>query len=636
MSRLSSSLSVVLLAWISTSFGLAADHPPLAKTPFNADQAKELQEQWAKHVDEPLVCTNSIGMKLTLIPPGEFMMGSTEEQMRQDVEDAKGGKWYVGVASGRSIELPPHRVRITKPFYMGSTEVTVGQFRQFAEASDYKTEAERGLAYGQPANRKLRTWRKTFYKQADDHPVLQLCLRDCREFCKWLGEKEGREYHVPTEAQWEYACRAGTSAPWYFAKDNDEYEKVVGEYAWMSWDRKKTPSPVPVGKRKPNAFGLYDMHGNVWEYVDDWYHEFYYKESPLNDPTGPATFNEMRDGRVMIRGGSFDWADSGARSAIRMRIRQDSNQHPHMGFRVAMRIKGVKGVPPAIDTRPAVREDSDPASVETRDPVEAQQAAATDERPKELKVDLGGDASMDFVLVPPGTFLMGSASGLRDERPLHKVSISKPFYIGKYEVTQGQWEAVLGQDERLAKAKKNPRLAKAVGPDKSMNGLSWNECQKFVAALCKKAPGHRFRLPTEAEWEYACRAGSKTEYYFGDDAAALDQYAKFCADDALPLRERETLDMTAGTKKPNTWGLFDMHGSMWEWCADWYGDGYYAESPVSDPQGPDAGLLHVLRGGSWFRYGKYARSAYRHRGHPDATSSDFGFRIVIAVSARQP
>jgi len=241
MGRRSSSLCVVLFAWISTSVVLAADQPPLAKAPFDADHAKEVQEQWAKHIDEPLVCTNSIGMKLTLIPPGEFMMGSTEKQMRQEVEDAKGGQWYVGVASGRSIELPAHRVRITKPFYMGSAEVTVGQFRQFAKASGYKTEAERGWAYGQPANRKLRTWHATFYKQADDHPVWQLCLRDCREFCEWRGEKEGREYHVPTEAQWEYTCRAGTDTPWHFAKDNDEYEKVVGEYAWMSWDRKETP-----------------------------------------------------------------------------------------------------------------------------------------------------------------------------------------------------------------------------------------------------------------------------------------------------------------------------------------------------------------------------------------------------------
>ncbi len=116
MGRLSSSLSAVLLAWISTSFALAADQPPLAKAPFDADQAKEFQEQWAEHIDRPSVHTNSIGMKLTVIPPGEFMMGTTEEQMRQEVEDAKGGKWYVGIASGRSIELPAHRVRITEPF----------------------------------------------------------------------------------------------------------------------------------------------------------------------------------------------------------------------------------------------------------------------------------------------------------------------------------------------------------------------------------------------------------------------------------------------------------------------------------------------------------------------------------------
>jgi formylglycine-generating enzyme required for sulfatase activity len=619
---------VINLDDASTARHVSSNDSQVAKAPFSAERAKELQQHWAKENNAPVVETNSIGMKLTLIPPGEFMMGSTEEKLRAAAESNTESKWYQSVLSGGKIELPSHRVRITKPFYMGSTEVTVAQFREFADATGYKTEAERGLAYGQPANRKLRTWRETFYKQADDHPVLQLCQRDCNEFCKWLSKKEGREYHVPTEAQWEYACRAGTNTLWHFADDYDEYEKVAGEYAWASWDRKKTPHPIPVGQKKPNAFGLYDMHGNVWEYVADWYHEFYFKESPINDPTGPKSFNEMRDGRVMIRGGSFDWADSGARSAIRMRIRQDSNQHPHMGFRVAMKIKDAKGIPPAVEQLPKVRKDSDPAKVKPFDAVAAQKALA-EHCDKEISIDLGGDTTMEFVAIPTGTFLMGSADGLRDERPLHKVAITKPFYISKYEVTQGQWQALMGEHPGLAKAKKNPRQAHNVGPNKPMYGVSWTECQQFIAALKKKRPNLHFRLPTEAQWEHACRAGSRTEYHFGDDAAKLAEYALVCADEAPPLRERDALNTTVGRRKPNAYGVYDLHGSMWEWCVDRYAGDYYSAAPVKDPQGPSNGLLRVLRGGSWFRYGRYARAAYRHSAHPDATSSDFGFRVVI-------
>ncbi len=299
-----------------------------------------------------------------------------------------------------------------------------------------------------------------------------------------------------------------------------------------------------------------------------------------------------------------------------------------MGFRVAMEIKEAKGIPPAVEELPAVRKDSDPAKIKPFDAVAAQKALA-EHCDKEITIDLGGDTTMEFVAIPIGTFLMGSANGLRDERPLHKVSITKPFYMGKYEVTQGQWQALMGEHPRLAQAKKNPRQAHNVGPDKPMYGLNWTDTQQFIAALKKKRPNLHFRLPTEAQWEHACRAGSRTEYQFGDDATKLAEFALVCADDALPLRERDPLDTTVGRRKPNALGVYDLHGSMWEWCVDRYGGDYYSVAPINDPQGPSDGLLRVLRGGSWFRYGRYARSAYRHSAHPDATSSDFGFRVVI-------
>jgi formylglycine-generating enzyme required for sulfatase activity len=636
--RIAAPVAVTLMAQVMSITLFAEDTPPLAIAPFDSAQAKQFQQAWAEQLGKPLVETNSIGMKMILIPPGEFMMGTAEADMRRELEQlkAEGSQWYKGSASGRSIETPMHRVRLTKPYYMGATEVTVGQFREFVEASGYKTEAERGLVYGNPSDSKnLRTWQKHLFKQTDEHPVLQLCQRDCKEFCKWLSDKEGREYVIPTEAQWEYACRAGTTTLWHFA-GADDYEKLVDQYAWMSWDRRQPSGPKPVGERKPNAFGLYDVHGNVWEYVSDWYHEFYYKETPLNDPAGPETFNEMRDGRVMIRGGSFDWADYGARAAIRMRIRQDSNQHPHMGFRVARKIKDAPSVPPLADDTPAVREDSDPKTVKSIDAAKVQTAAVSDKFPKELTVQVADGVNIEFVLVPAGIFLMGDAGGLRDERPLHKVTITKPFYMGKFEVTQGQWMALFPKDDRLANWKRNPRTQPWVGPDKPMSFLDWNDCQKFIEALGEQAPGYRFSLPTEAQWEYACRAGSRSDFSFGDDAAQLSQYATFCALDAPPLREREPADLTVGHRKPNAWGVYDMHGGLWEWTADWYRGDYYGVSPAHDPQGPDTGLMRVLRGGSYFRYGKYARSAFRLGGHPDGSSSDYGMRVVMTLDDPAP
>ncbi len=622
---------VLLLASVTFESACAAGHPPLAKAPFNAEQAKQFQQQWARHIGKPMVHANSIGMKMVLLPPGEFMMGTSTEDYLALTKIGSGATAY-------AIELPQHRVRITKPFFMGACEVTVEQFRRFAEESGYLTYAERGITNsrftGSPS--RLKTWRKTFYRQPDDHPVLQLCLRDCDMFCEWLSAREkaeGHEYYVPTEAEWEYACRAGTTTLWSFGGP-EVYDEIAHEYAWMSWDRKKTPRPIAVGQKKPNNFGLFDMHGNVWEYVADWYGEYYFLESPVNDPPGPANMNELRDRRVMIRGGSYDWADYDARCSNRMRIQDTSNQHPHMGFRVAMRIKGVKGVPPAAEHEgPAVRGPALTPSEKIQDSVAAQNEAVTEKHPKDLRVDIGNGVGIEFVLIPPGAFMMGSATGWRAERPAHKVIIPNAFYLGKYETTMGQWEQIMGADKRVTAFKTSAKSASTYNPDLPMFNLTWDECNGFIAKLREKAPGYHFSLPTEAQWEYACRAGSTTAYCFGDDPALLEQYGSHVKDDALPFRER-TLPDKQPERKPNTWGLFNMHGSVHEWCADWYAEDYYARSPVKDPPGPATGTMRVLRGGSLAAFAKYARSACRRFYYPKVSPGDSGFRLVIRLDPK--
>ncbi len=623
--------------------------PPLAEAPFDAVQAKEFRRLWASHISKDLFYTNSIGMKLSLIPPGEFTMGRTEKEFDRLLEifrkDPELKKNEGGMVTWSLLMMPAHKVRLTKPFYLGTTEVTVKQFRQFAEASGYRTEAEQGLNHGKPitGKRPVSTWRKPMawrrnYVQTDDEPVLQLCWNDCVAFCQWLSEKEGREYVLPTEAEWEYACRAGTETPWSFGDYND-FEKVAHEYAWWSdGNQAKHEIPRTVAQGKPNAFGLHDMHGNVWEYVADYWHRLYYKESPLNDPTGPEVQSEKGDQRRIIRGSSFDWGRWGGDSAYRMRITQRSGQHPHMGFRVALRIKNVQGVPPAVDPDAPRRQQKRDPGANSKAVVNARRdASKRDVQPRELSIDLDGNVKMEFVLIPAGSFLMGSDQGPKDERPIHRVVISKPFYMAKLELTQSQWEAIMGPDRRLSELRKGDN--DMAGPTKAMNSLSWNDCQKLIQRLRSKVPGHSFTLPTEAQWEYACRAGSTTEYSFGNDASQLGKYAWHEGNMVWPGKpgfKGRTLYHDTGVKLPNPWGLHDLHGGVWEWCSDRYDPDYYFDAALLDPQGPDTGRFRVLRGGSWFRYAKYARSAYRRFFHPQGDSDgvtawilDFGCRLVI-------
>lgn len=629
---------------------VAVAQPPLAIAPLKHEQAKDIQQRWAKHIGKDLVHTNSIGMKLMLLPPGEFTMGRTEEQFDQLLtlikSDPKLKRSYGGNVVWSMLMMPGHRVRLTKPFYMGATEVTVGEYRKFADASGYKTEAEQGLNGGQPykGNRPICTWRKPMtwrkdYKQKEDEPVLHLCYNDCVEFCKWLSKKEGVEFCLPTEAEWEYGCRAGTTTPWHFG-DYKDVPLVAHEYAWWSegvQGKHELPRSVALGK--PNAFGLYDMHGNVWEYVADWWSRLYYKESPINDPTGPDMQDEKGDQRRIIRGSSFDWDSWGGDSAYRMRISQRSTQHPHMGFRVAMRIKGVEGVPPAVDPKDELRRKKRDPGADSAEVVAAlKRAAAKDKLAKDLTIDLGAGVKMEFVLIPAGTFLMGSDKGFKDEKPVHRVVISKPFYMAKHEITQSQWELVMGKAPRLEELRKS-RDHDGIGANKAMNEMSWTECQEYIRKLKAKVPGHGFALPTEAQWEYACRAGSTAEFHFGDDDKALGDYAWFHGNMNWPGQpgfKGKMFYHDVGMKKPNAFGLYDMHGGVWEWCEDRYDADYYFTSPLVDPKGPEKGPFRVLRGGSWFRYAKYARSSYRKFFHPDgdgdATTAyivDFGCRLVI-------
>jgi len=279
-------------------------------------------------INAELVTTKTAGIRLKLIPAGTFRMGSADDE--KDAYDD---------------EKPLHEVRITRPFYLGITEITRGQFRHFVADTGYKTEAEKDGTGSRGWDERLKqfkvdasyTWLNPGFEQTDDDPVVNVSWDDALEFCKWLSRAEGVEFRLPTEAEWEYACRAGTTTR-YSSGDDPETLAAVGNVAdgtakerFPRWTTIAASDgyvyTAPVGRFRANAFGLYDMLGNVFEWCADWYSKDYYAQSPGEDPTGPA-----QETKRVFRGGGWNGEPRGCRSAFRDGSEFRSSD---TGFRVA-------------------------------------------------------------------------------------------------------------------------------------------------------------------------------------------------------------------------------------------------------------------------------------------------------------
>jgi formylglycine-generating enzyme required for sulfatase activity len=244
--------------------------------------------------------------------------------------------------------------------------------------------------------------------------------------------------------------------------------------------------------------------------------------------------------------------------------------------------------------------------------------------PSELTLDLGNKVTMKLVLIPAGKFLMGSPKDEKgrseDEGPQHEVEISKPFYMGIYTATQEQYEKVMGKNPSEFKGTSNP-----------VETVSWDDAVDFCKALSKET-GKTVRLPTEAEWEYACRAGTTTPFNTGNTISTDE--ANYKGNDAYgdgkkgEFRQKTT---PVGSFKKNAFALHDMHGNVAEWCADLYDSNYYANSPKIDPQGPNNGPLRVARGGGWNDGPLFCRSAARVWCAPTLRYAYLGFRVVVEI-----
>ncbi len=497
---------------------------------------------------EELVLTlpGAAQVKLTLrrIPAGTFMMGMPKDTPRLLL---------------RTASTPFHQVTLSKSFYMGACEVTQEQW-----------EAVMGTNPSRFGGR-------------PKHPVDFVSWDDVQAFIKKLNTMGLGTFRLPTEAEWEYACRAGTKTLFYWGDDVD-YGKI-GDYAW--YHHNASSATHPVGQKKPNSWGLYDMTGNVSEWCGDWYMGTYPSVSQT-DPTGTES------GRFrVIRGGSWREYPESCPSAFRDQV-PPSVRLNRVGFRLVKTVAGPVAAPTT--------------STPARAPGE------------ELVLTLPGAGQVKLAMrrIPAGTFGMGSPideeGRYHDEGPIHQVVLSKPFYMGVYELTQEQWLAVMGTYPSYY----------GHHPNFPVENVSWDDVRPFIEKLNTMGLG-TFRLPTEAEWEYACRAGTKTRFYWGDDPdkRETDGYAWFSGNSYR-------ITHAVGHKKPNAWGLYDMIGNVQEWCQDLYADKYSSQRQT-DPTGPQTGSLRVSRGGSCRSGAEACRSAGRSGGTPSNRNRSVGFRLVRTI-----
>ncbi len=411
----------------------------------------------------------------------------------------------------------------------------------------------------------------------DNYPIVNVSWNDAIAYCNWLSKKTGKRYRLPTEAEWEYAARGGNKSKGYTYAGSDFLDGI-------SWYKDNAASRAyACGLKRSNELGLYDMSGNVAEWCNDWYDATYYADCPNDNPKGPY------DGSYrIVRGGS--WNNSPTFSKVETRTGEEdlSKGHSNCGFRVVL----------SIDK------------------------ADTDSKweGSEYVFDFGDLSNyLEMIDVPGGSFNMGGAKGT-DEKPIHQVTLNS-FFMAQKETTVKQWKLYCTET-----GKKMPKVPNWGWIDNyPIVNVSWNEAVAYCNWLSKEE-GQSYRLPTEAEWEYAARGGNKSEGYIYAGSDNLDEVgwnkdnAAFKAHDIFEIY-----------KKSNELGLNNMSGNVWEWCNDRYVATYYAKSPSTNPQGPSVGSYRVVRGGSFDTPALNCRVVSRYYNVPTLVSSSYGFRVVFSL-----
>ena len=455
---------------------------------------------------------NGVTFKMVTVEGGTFTMGGTSEQ-----------------GAVASDEKPTHSVTLST-YLIGKTEVTQELWQAVMGTNPSTT-------------------------KGNSFPVVKVSWNDCQTFIKKLNALTGKNFRLPTEAEWEYAARGGNKSKAYKYSGSS----TIGNVAWY---KANAGIIKPVASLQPNELGIYDMSGNVWELCNDWYGN--YSGEAQTNPIGPAS----GDYRVQ-RGGSC------ATSADQCRISYRGAADPtapfdHVGLRLC------------LSTEPSFTVNG---------------------------------VSFDMVEVEGGTFTMGATAEqtgvFGDEKPTHQVTLPS-YYIGKTEVTQELWQAVMGS---------NP--SNFTGTNLPVEKVSWDDCKTFIAKL-NALTGKNFRLPTEAEWEFAARGGNKSRGY------------KYCGSNTLSdvawyVDNSDNKTHPVAAKTPNELGIYDMSGNVLEWCNDWYSSSYYTSESQTNPTGPDSGSSRVRRGGSWNYRENTCRVSYRGNTTPSFRYNYLGLRLCLSA-----
>ena len=538
-----------------------------------------------------------VSFDMVWVEGGTFRMGATSEQVS--------GAW--------DNEKPVHSVTLSG-YYIGETVVTQALWKAVMGSN--------------PS-----------YWKGDNLPVEQVSWDDCQEFIRKLNSLTGQNFRLPTEAEWEFACRGGNNSCGYKYSGSNYIDNV----AWYSDNSGEKNHPVAT--KLPNELGIYDMSGNVWEWCSDWMGD--YSSGAQTNPKGPY------DGsRRVIRGGSWcndarycrsscrnyfcpDYCTRGNHLGLRLSLTPLSDVTEAAGYDVTFScnvpsaLLFIDGVPngTASGTRflktgnHIIKVTADKYedysgsfvvnSLSRRVNITLQEVQDAIYKPK-LKTFKVKGVSFDMVWVEGGTFRMGAtpeqgSDANRAEKP-HSVTLSG-YYIGKTQVTQALWKAVMGC---------NPSYFK--GDNLPVEQVSWYDCQEFILKL-NSLTGQNFQLPTEEKWEFACRGGNESlgykysgSNYIGNVAWYDDNSGRKTWFGGISGRKTHPV----ATKSPNELGIYDMSGNVCEWCGFGFWDGDY-----------DMSSGGVSRGGSWFHGESCCRSSYRFTAGTSARINYFGFRLSL-------
>ncbi|MGD1701593.1 SUMF1/EgtB/PvdO family nonheme iron enzyme [Dapis sp. BLCC M229] len=575
---------------------------------------EEINRVWkeAKFFTEDL--GNGVILEMVAIPGGSFIMGSPENE-----------------AQRRDTESPQHEI-ILQPFYMSKYPITQEQYQAIIGEN--------------PSHFKGR-----------NRPVEMVTWHNATEFCQQLSQKTRKIYRLPSESQWEYACRAGTTTPFYFGETiTTDLVNYNGNYTYGNASRGKYREQTSnVGSFPPNAFGLYDMHGNVWElcanlgifpsYADmhgnvwEWWLDIWHHNENNLDSQG----NEEEELYPLLRGGSWFNDPDLCRSAFRDYINRRDLCYNNYGFRVVCSsgalINQGDSVPniqrnqqaiisPSTKPEPTViSQPKLPLKTFSFEVITVNNRGENINRVRKqaeyFTEDLGNGVILEMVAIPGGTFIMGSpeseAGRLDAESPQHEVTL-QPFYMSKYPITQNQYQAIIG---------KNPSYFK--GGNRPVEMVTWYNATEFCQRISQKTR-KIYRLPSESQWEYACRAGTNTPFYFGETITTdLVNYDGDYHYGNTPQGNSQKQTTNVGSFPPNAFGLYDMHGNVWEWCQDIWHDNYQG-APTDGSAWETGGYsqTQVLRGGSWCHNPRRCRSSFRNRDIADYRLIYRGFRIVCA------